>query len=137
MSRRSSLFESMKDQCDFLKTTRLKKELTQIEVAKMIGIPQSRYSNYENGNSSIPFSILNNFCESLHVKNPIDSLSEVSKYDTYFESKIMDHDFNRLKKIICSVDDIETRRKYLTDFMKLILDLENRIKKEIDANSKS
>jgi len=68
-----------------LKRVRESYELTQREMAKVLGISKSSYNYFETGEQIIPLKHLNNFCNKFHVT--MDYLSGLTNVNCHITKK--------------------------------------------------
>ena len=64
-----------------MKKTRENKELTQQELANIIGVSRSTYAGWENGIDTIPLSRLNDLCNYLDIS--LDYMCGISSQKQY------------------------------------------------------
>ena len=80
---------------NILKDARRKKDLTQLQVAEGVGIPQGLYSSYENGSRNPKYETLKKIIAFLDI----DIANEIIQDDTYLSKRLIKKN-NPSKKII-------------------------------------
>lgn len=105
---------------DNIKKIRKSKGITQKEMSRLVDIPYSTYSNYENNNRTPPTDILNKIANYLDVSiyqllgseiTPVD-LARINQYDLINRNTILDYPIDKekflsiLKEKNLTIDDV-------------------------------
>ena len=117
-----------------IKKKRQEMGLSQKEVAKLLGLKQSTYSNYENGYSQLPDTILTQLSELLktdwlirkdELLNSVDSKKEtelfLKGYKNPTEQLLFFDELTEFRKTIDNIENKRARRE-ITDLFSQILD---------------
>ena len=91
--------------------------LTQEQLADMLGVSNKTVSKWENGKSMPDYSIIQQLCETLHVT--IAELMDGN--DAAAEDGVQAHDEEQILDLLRRTQELERQRRILCGFMLIIL----------------
>ncbi|WP_346920642.1 helix-turn-helix transcriptional regulator [Clostridium sp. UBA7339] len=121
---------------DTIKKIRKSKGITQKEMSKLVDIPYSTYSNYENNNRTPPTDILNKIAKYLDVSvyqllgaeiTPVD-LARINNHDFINKNTILDYPIDKekflsiLKENNLTIEDVSELAQVSLRRVKAIID---------------
>ena len=91
--------------------------LTQEQLADMLGVSNKTVSKWENGKSMPDYSIIQKLCETLHVT--IAELMDGN--DAVAENGVRAHDEEQILDLLRRTQELERQRRILCGFMLIVL----------------